>query len=163
MNVGVVAPQSSHWEDSNRAASILVKAFQRLGHKAWLITSVFHDGAPAVDPSLVERSERGFVELEDDVSGVPTLRVLSAKALLPGGGIVLRNFSRILNDVVDAYGLDVVVVLSSFWNGPEEVARLASVRRSLAATGEVSRRSFFRLHPHILYKVLPHQACGICL
>jgi len=143
MNVGVVAPQSSHWEDSNRAASILVKAFQRLEHRAWLITSVFHDGSPAVNPTLVERSERGFVELERDVSGVPTLRVLSAKALLPGGGIVLRNFSRVLNDIVDTYSLDVVVVFSSFWNGPEEVAKLASVRKSLTAAGEVGRRSFF--------------------
>ncbi|MFP3292574.1 MAG: glycosyltransferase [Thermoproteus sp.] len=143
MNVGVVAPQSSHWDDSHRAASILAKALRRLGHRAWLITSVFHDGAPAVEPELVEKSERGFVELENDVAGVPALRVLSAKPLLPSGGVVLRNFSRILGEIVDLYGLDVVVVFSSFWNGPEEAAKWASVRRSLAAAGEAVRRSLF--------------------
>ena len=77
MNVGVVAPQSSHWEDSHRVATELVKAFPRLGHSAWLVTSLFHEGAPALDPDLVEKSEAGFVEVEKDVSGFPTIRVLS--------------------------------------------------------------------------------------
>jgi len=143
MNVGVVAPQSSHWEDSHRAAAILVKAFQRLGHRAWLITSIYHDDEPALDPDLVEKSEKGFVEVEKDASGVPAIRVLSSKPLLPGGGIVLRNFSRVLGEIGDVYGLDVVVVLSSFWNGPEEAAKWATVRKSLIAAGEPVRRAFF--------------------
>jgi Glycosyltransferase len=143
MNVGVVAPQSSHWEDSHRAAAILVKAFQRLGHRAWLITSVYHDDAPALDPDLVEKSERGFVEVEKDVSGVSAVRVLSSKPLLPGGGVVLRNFSKVLGEVVDVYGLDVVVVFSSFWNGPEEAAKWVTVRRSLLAAGEPVKSAFF--------------------
>jgi D-inositol-3-phosphate glycosyltransferase len=140
MNVGVVAPQSSHWEDSHRAAAVLVKAFRRLGHSAWLITSLFHEGAPALDPDLVEKSETGFVEVEKDVSGVPTIRVLSTKPLLPTGAVAFRNFSRILGEIVDSYGLDAVVVLSSFWNGPEEAAKWAAVRRTLAAAGEAVRR-----------------------
>ncbi len=143
MNVGVVAPQSSHWEDTHRAAAILVKAFQRLGHRAWLITSIYHDDVPALDPDLVEKSEKGFVEVEKDVSGVPAIRVLSSKPLLPGGGVMLRNFSRVLGEIVDVYGLDLVIALSSFWNGPEEAAKWAAVRRSLIAAGEPVRRTFF--------------------
>jgi D-inositol-3-phosphate glycosyltransferase len=140
MNVGVVAPQSSHWEDAHRAAAVLVKAFRRLGHSAWLVTSLFHEGAPALDPDIVEKSETGFVEVKKDVSGVPTIRVLSTKPLLPTGAVAFRNFSRILGEVADSYGLDAVVVLSSFWNGPEEAARWAAVRRTLAAAGEAVRR-----------------------
>jgi glycosyltransferase involved in cell wall biosynthesis len=122
-------------------AAVLVKAFRRLGHSAWLVTSLFHEGAPALDPDLVEKSETGFVEVEKDVSGVPTIRVLSTKPLLPTGAVALRNFSRILGELVDSYGLDAVVVLSSFWNGPEEAARWAAVRRTLAAAGEAVRRT----------------------
>ncbi|MEM1925167.1 MAG: glycosyltransferase [Pyrobaculum sp.] len=141
MNILVVAEQSSQWEDLHRAASALVKAFLRLGHKSWLVTGVYHDGAPAVDVGIVEKSESGYVEVGGgDPSGVPTIRVLSLKSLVPPGGVVFRNFSRVLNDLADRYDVDVVITVGSFWNGPEEAARWASVRRSLLEAGEALRR-----------------------
>ncbi|MEM0464209.1 MAG: glycosyltransferase [Pyrobaculum sp.] len=143
MNIAVVAPQSSHWEDTYRAAAVLVKAFLKLGHKSWLITSIFHDGRPAVDVEAVEKSEGGYVVVEGDVSGVPAIRVISGRSLVPPSAIYLRNFPRVLNAIDEAYGLDAVVVVSSFWNGPEDVARWISIKKSLLAIGEVSKRPFF--------------------
>jgi len=139
MNFAVVAPQSSHWEDSHRAAAILVKALRRIGHEAWLVTSVYHDGEPAVDPEVVEKSEEGFVELERDVSGVPTIRVLSARSMLPPGAVALRSFSKILAAVDRRRGVDAVVVFSSFWNGPEEAAKWVTIKKMLAQSGEAEK------------------------
>lgn len=147
MNIAVVAPQSSHWEDLHRAALVLVKALRRLGRKTWLVTSVYHEGRPVVDPQIVEKSENGYVEIEADVAGVPTIRVLSMKSLTPPGGVVLRSFGKILSTLQERYSLDVVVVIASFWNGPEEVARWVSIRRSLVELGEAPRRPFFVFIP----------------
>ncbi|WP_333639294.1 glycosyltransferase family 4 protein [Pyrobaculum aerophilum] len=146
MNIAVISPQSSHWEDAHRAASILVKAFQRLGHKAWLITSIYHDDQLAVKEEVVEKSERGFVEVENDVSGVPTIRVLSSRPIFQPN-IVFRNFVGILNEIDKQYDLDVIVVFSSFWNNPEEVAKWIGVRKSLLSTGEISKRATFVFVP----------------
>lgn len=133
MNVAVVAPQTSRWRDADRAGALLVRALNRSA-KAWLITSIYHEGEPAADEEVLERSLGGYVALKEDPSGVPTIRVLSQRSL--SGGISLRSFPSILRNIDDVLGFDVVVVLSSFWNGPEEVARWAEVRRSLVALGE---------------------------
>jgi len=143
MNIAVVAPETSAWEDEYRAGAILVKALARLGHRAWLVTSIFHEGRPAVDPDAVEKSVEGFVEVKGDPSGVPAIRVLSARPLLPGGRASLRSFAKVLMSLEERLGLDAVVVLSSFWNGPEEVAKWAAVRRALVEAGETSRRAAF--------------------
>lgn len=143
MNIAVVSPQSSRWEDEHRAAVILVKAFRRIGHNAWLVTSVYHEDRPALNPEVVERSERGYVEVKDDPSGVPTIRVLSAKSLLPPWAVSLRAFVKVLSAIDEEYALDAVVVTSSFWNGPEEAAKWISIRKALYSAGEVKKRAVF--------------------
>ncbi|ACB39226.1 glycosyltransferase [Pyrobaculum neutrophilum] len=152
MNIAVVAQQSSRWEDLHRAATVLVKSFRRLGHKAWLVTSIYHEGRPVVDPRIVEKSENGYVEVEADVAGVPTIRVLSMKSLTPPGGVVLRSFGKILGALQERHSLDLVVVVASFWNGPEEAARWISIRRSLAELGEAPGRPLFVFVPAYFVK-----------
>ncbi|MCU7786789.1 glycosyltransferase [Pyrobaculum sp. 3827-6] len=161
MNFVVVAPQSSHWEDSHRAAAILVKALRRIGHEAWLVTSVYHDGEPAVDPEVVEKSEEGFVEVEKDVSGVPTIRVLSAKSMLSPGAVTLRSFSKILAAIDRRRGVDAVVVFSSFWNGPEEAAKWVTIKKMLAQSGEVGRPPalvYIPIYPTGVHGISPVEA-----
>ncbi|MEZ0318576.1 MAG: glycosyltransferase [Pyrobaculum sp.] len=143
MNVAVVAPQSSHWEDEHRAAVVLVKALRRIGHNAWLVASVYHEGRPALDPDVVERSETGFVEARNDPSGVPTIRVLSTKSFFPPGAVSLRAFVKVLSAIDQVYPLDAVIVTSSFWNGPEEAAKWTSIRKALHSAGEVRKRAVF--------------------
>jgi glycosyltransferase involved in cell wall biosynthesis len=161
MNFVVVAPQSSHWEDSHRAAAILVKALRRIGHEAWLVTSIYHDGEPAVDPEVVEKSEEGFVEVEKDVSGVPTIRVLSAKSMLPPGAVTLRSFSKILAAIDRRRGVDAVVVFSSFWNGPEEAAKWVTIKKMLAQSGEAGRPPalvYIPIYPTGVHGISPVEA-----
>ncbi|MFN3804469.1 MAG: glycosyltransferase [Pyrobaculum sp.] len=142
MNVAVVAPQTSDWEDSHRAAAILARAFLKLGHRAWLVAGVYHDGRQLEVAEVVERSEFGYVELREDPSGLPAVRVLSIKPLLHPA-VSFRGFAKILSQLEETYGLDLVVVFSSFWNGPEEVAKWASIKRSLAAAGEAVRKTAY--------------------
>lgn len=142
MNVAVVAPQTSDWEDSHRAGAILARAFLKLGHRAWLVAGVYHNDRQLEVAEAVERSELGYIELREDPSGVPAVRVLSIKPLFQPA-VSFRGFAKILSKLEETYGLDLVVVLSSFWNGPEEVAKLASIKRTLAAAGEAVRKTAY--------------------
>ncbi|MEM1598644.1 MAG: glycosyltransferase [Pyrobaculum sp.] len=143
MNIAVVTPQTSQWEDEHRAAVILVKALRRIGQNAWLISSIYHEGRPALDPDVVEKSDRGYVEVKDDPSGVPTIRVLSVKSLFPPGAVSLRAFVKVLSAINEEYDLDAVVATSSFWNGPEETAKWVAIRKALYSAGEVKKRAVF--------------------
>jgi len=52
----------------------MVRDFIALGHKAYLITSIYHDGVDVIPPeSLAEN--KGYVLVDDPELGIPAIRV----------------------------------------------------------------------------------------
>jgi len=54
----------------------MVKEFRRLGHDAFLITSIYQDSHPVINPDEVKR-RGGYVHVFDRDLGIPVIRVSS--------------------------------------------------------------------------------------
>ncbi|MBP1448609.1 MAG: hypothetical protein JZD41_01125 [Thermoproteus sp.] len=143
MNVAVVVEETSDVEPEPLYAQLLAKWLGRLGHKAWLFTSIFHDGEAAVDRRTVELSEGGYVVL--DLEAIPLVRVLSAKT--SHGRISLKALFGALRSVDEAHGLDAIVAVGSGWNGPEEAARWIAWKKEAVSIGEGAKVPRFCLMP----------------
>lgn len=149
MNVFVVAPQTSSYRGPELTAARLAKWAARLGHKAWLVAGAFHDWEPVVPERDLARSLSGYVAFErDPKAGVPSLRVLSSRSAIPARRIAARDFFSALRRMDEELGVDVLIVHSTFWNGPEEAARWARWKRDLASIGEEVRPTSFLYMPH---------------
>ena len=133
--IGVIMYETSRSKGQELVAQRMVRDFIRLGHEAFLITSLYHDGAK-VASSLGSSKSRGFLYAERDHElGIPVIRVDSYVARWPPRRINFRDFISVLERIVDGFHLDVLITHSTLWNGPEEVARFIEWRRYMKRIG----------------------------
>jgi len=133
-HIGVVIYQTSNSKGQELVAQRMVKEFIKLGHKAYLITSIYHDGVE-VTPSENLKKIKGYVYVEDSDMGIPIIRVYSRIAKWPPRRIVFRDFIPNLERIVDEFKLNVLITHSTLWNGPEEVAKFVAWRRYMRELG----------------------------
>ncbi|MEL9989942.1 MAG: glycosyltransferase [Thermoproteus sp.] len=149
MNVLVVAPQTSSYRGPELTAARMAKWALRMGHKALLVASAFHDWDPVVSERDLARSLSGYISFErDPKAGVPSARALSFKSTIPVRRVTMRDFFSVLRALDEELGVDLLVVHSTFWNGPEEAARWAKWKLELASIGERVRPTVFAYMPH---------------
>jgi D-inositol-3-phosphate glycosyltransferase len=112
----------------------MVRDFNSLGNKTYLITSVYHDGIEVI-PSESLRKGKGYVYVDDPELGIPVIRVDSYVVKWPRRRISFRDFVHVLEKIVDEFGLNVLITHSTLWNGPEEVAKFVAWRRYMRDFG----------------------------
>ena len=132
--IGVIMYQTSKSKGQELVAQRMVREFIKLGHKAYLITSVFHDGEKVVVPENLTKIG-GYIYSEDAEMRIPIIRVESYTARWPPRRIVFRDFISTLEKIVDKFELDVLITHSTLWNGPEEVAKFVEWRRYMKEIG----------------------------
>ncbi len=132
--IGVVMYQTSNSKGQELVAQRMVRDFNTLGHTAYLITSVFHDGVEVIQASSLGKTKR-YVYVEDPELGIPIIRVDSYVVKWPRRRITFRDFVEVLGRVVDEFRLNVLITHSTLWNGPEEVAKFVDWRRYMKNLG----------------------------
>lgn len=132
--IGVLMYQTSNSKGQELVAQRMVRDFIAMGHKAYLITSVYHDGVEVI-PSQNLKKGKGYVFVEDMELGIPVIRVDSYQVKWPRRRISFRDFVHVLEKIVDEFKLNVLISHSTLWNGPEEVAKFVSWRRYMKNLG----------------------------
>jgi D-inositol-3-phosphate glycosyltransferase len=132
--IGVVMYQTSNSKGQELVAQRMVRDFNALGHNAYLITSVFHDGVEAIQARSLGKTKR-YVYVEDPELGIPVIRVDSYVVKWPRRRITFRDFVEVLGRIVDEFRLNVLITHSTLWNGPEEVAKFVDWRRYMKNLG----------------------------
>lgn len=132
--IGIIMYQTSNSKGQELVAQRMARDFNKLGQKAYLITSTFHDGNEVV-PTESLRKGKGYLFAEDDVLKIPVIRVDSYIAKWPPRRIVFRDFIQILERIVDEFELNVLITHSTLWNGPEDVAKFIAWRRDMRNLG----------------------------
>src|SRR3989337_1941925 len=132
--IGVLMYQTSTSKGQELVAQRMVRDFNALGHKAYLITSVYHDGTEVIQAENLRRS-KGYVFVEDPELGIPVIRVDSYVVKWPRRRISFRDFVQVLERIVDEFRLNVLITHSTLWNGPEEVAKFVAWRQYMRDFG----------------------------
>jgi len=132
--IGVVMYQTSTSKGQELVAQRMVRDFNALGHEAYLITSVYHDGAEAIQAQSLGKI-KGYIYVEDPELGIPVIRVDSYAAKWPRRRITFRDFVQVLGRIVDEFKLNMLITHSTLWNGPEEVAKFVAWRRYMKNLG----------------------------
>ncbi len=112
----------------------MVRDFIALGHDAYLITSVYHDGAEVISSESLMKG-KGYISAEDSELGIPIIRVASYLIKWPRRRISFRDFVQVLEKIVDEFKLNVLITHSTLWNGPEETAKFVAWRRYMKDLG----------------------------
>jgi len=126
--------QTSTSKGQELLAQRMVRDFIALGHEAYLITSVYHEGVEVI-PSKNLAKTRGYVFVDDEGLGIPIIRVDSDFVKWPRRRINFRDFVHVLEKIVDEFKLNVLITHSTLWNGPEEVAKFVAWRRYMRDLG----------------------------
>jgi len=132
--IGVIMYQTSKSKGQELVAQRMVREFIKLGHRAYFITSIYHDGMEVVSTENL-RKIGGYVYSEDKELGIPIIRVDSYIGRWPPRRIFFRDFIPTLEKIVDKFQLDVLITHSTLWNGPEEVAKFIEWRREMKNIG----------------------------
>jgi glycosyltransferase involved in cell wall biosynthesis len=132
--IGVIMYQTSMSKGQELVAQRMVREFIKLGHKAYLITSIYHDGIKVVSNEDLRR-RGGYIYVEDSQFDIPIVRVDSYIARWPPRRILFRDFISTLERIVDEFQLDVLITHSTLWNGPEDVAKFIEWRRYMKNIG----------------------------
>jgi glycosyltransferase involved in cell wall biosynthesis len=132
--IGVIIYQTSKSKGQELVAQRMVREFIKLGHRAYLITSIYHDGVKVVLPENLRKMD-GYLYTEDSELSIPVIRVDSYVARWPPRRIVFRDFVSTLERIVEKFQLDVLITHSTLWNGPEEVAKFIEWRRDMKNMG----------------------------
>lgn len=132
--IGVIMYQTSKSKGQELVAQRMVREFIKLGHRAYFITSIYHDGMEVVSTENL-RKIGGYVYSEDKELGIPIIRVDSYIGRWPPRRIFFRDFISTLEEIVDKFRLDVLITHSTLWNGPEEVAKFIEWRRDMKNIG----------------------------
>jgi len=125
--------QTSKTKGQELVAQRMVSYFRRLGHEAFLITSIYHDEKEVVPVDLI--GDKGYVQINDDDLKIPIIRVASFTTQWPPRRIVFKDQVQILERIVDEFSLNVLITHSTLWNGPEEVAKFVEWRRNIKSLG----------------------------
>jgi glycosyltransferase involved in cell wall biosynthesis len=132
--IGVLMYETSTSKGQELVAQRMVRDFNSLGHKAYLITSVYHDGAEVI-PSDSLTESKGYVFVEDPELGIPVIRVASYVVKWPRRRVSFKDFVHVLEKIVDEFKLNVLITHSTLWNGPEDVAKFVTWRRDMRDLG----------------------------
>src|SRR4030042_6861282 len=132
--IGVLMYQTSTSKGQELVAQRMVRDLVSLGHDAYLITSVYHDGAEVISSNSLTDG-KGYVLVEDAELGIPVIRVASYVIKWPRRRISFRDFVPVLERIVDEFKLNVLITHSTLWNGPEEVAKFVAWRRYMKYLG----------------------------
>jgi len=132
--IGVLMYQTSTSKGQELVAQRMVRDFISLGHKAYLITSVYHDGVDVISSDSLTKG-KGYIFVEDSELGIPVIRVDSYVMKWPRRRINFRDFVHVLERIVDEFKLNVLITHSTLWNGPEEVAKFVAWRRYMKDLG----------------------------
>jgi D-inositol-3-phosphate glycosyltransferase len=133
LRIGVIMYQTSSSKGQELVAQRMVSYFRRLGHQAYLITSLYHDGREIVTEDSL--GERGYVEADDGELGIPIIRVGSFTSKWPPRRVSLKDVVHTLEEIVNHFQLNVLITHSTMWNGPEEVAKFVEWRRNIKELG----------------------------
>ncbi len=131
--IGVIMYQTSKSKGQELVAQRMVSYFKKLGHEAYLITSVYHDGEDIVGNNL--SFERGYVLVNDGELDIPIIRVDSLTSRWPPRRIVFKDEIHTLEQITNDFQLNVLITHSTLWNGPEDVAKFVEWRRNIRALG----------------------------
>lgn len=131
--IGVIMYETSRSKGQELVAQRMVSYFKRLGHDAYLITSVFHDGKEVVNEASM--GERGYVQVDDQELLIPVIRIASFVAKWPPRRIAFKDVVHALERIVNDFQLNVLITHGTLWNGPEEVAKFVEWRRNIKALG----------------------------
>lgn len=141
--------QTSNSKGQEVLAQRMVKWARRLGLNAWLITSIYHDDKPVIQPSSVVKSEKRYIMFESDPAiKLPTIRVDSSKAIWPPRRVLFRDFISILRTIDNDIGIDFVITHSTLWNGPEDTSRWVLWKRLMIGLGEVEKNVVYAHMSH---------------
>ncbi len=132
--IGVLMYQTSASKGQELVAQRMVKDFNTMGHKAYLITSAYHDGAEVIQPENLGK-RKGYAFVEDSELEIPIIRVDSYVVKWPRRRICFRDFVQVLEKIVDEFKLNVLITHSTLWNGPEDVGKFVSWRRYMRDVG----------------------------
>lgn len=132
--IGVLMYQTSTSKGQELVAQRMVRDFISLGHEAYLITSVYHDGVDVISSDSLTKG-KGYILVDDSELGIPVIRVASYVMKWPRRRISFRDFVNILERIVDDFKLNVLITHSTLWNGPEEVAKFVAWRRYMKDLG----------------------------
>jgi D-inositol-3-phosphate glycosyltransferase len=132
--IGVLMYQTSTSKGQELVAQRMVRDFISIGHEAYLITSLYHDGAEVISPKSLTEA-KGYVKVEDPELGIPVIRVASYVIKWPRRRISFKDFIHVLERIVDEFKLNVLITHSTLWNGPEEVAKFVAWRRYMKDLG----------------------------
>jgi D-inositol-3-phosphate glycosyltransferase len=135
--IGVIMYQTSKSKGQELVAQRMVREFIKMGHEAFLITSIFHDEKEMISRFSV-RKTGGYTLIRDSELGIPVIRVDSYIARWPPRRILFRDFMSTLSNIVDKWRLDGLITHSTLWNGPEEVAKFVQWRRDMRNIGGYS-------------------------
>ncbi|MBI2870060.1 MAG: glycosyltransferase [Chloroflexi bacterium] len=126
--------QTSGSKGQELVAQRMVRQFNKLGQKAYLITGRSHDDREVV-PAESFKKGRGYLYVEDSVLKIPVIRVDSYTAKWPPRRIIFRDFIDTLERIVEDFELNVLITHSTLWNGPEDAAKLVTWRRDMRQMG----------------------------
>lgn len=133
LRIGIIMYQTSRTKGQELVAQRMTRYFRRLGHEAYLITSLYNDGKETINEDFV--GDKGFIEAHDAEFGIPIIRVAGFTSKWPPRRILFKDLVHTLENIVNTFQLNVLITHSTLWNGPEEVAKFVEWRRNIKALG----------------------------
>jgi len=131
--IGVIMYQTSKTKGQELVAERMVWYFRRMGHEAYLITSVYHDGEEVISESSL--GEDGYILIDDAELQIPVIRVGSITSKWPHRRVLFQDSIYTLEKIVNRFKLNVLITHSTLWNGPEDVAKFVEWRRNVKESG----------------------------
>jgi glycosyltransferase involved in cell wall biosynthesis len=115
-------------------AQRMVRAFRKIGHDAYLITSLYHDGDEVIPAESLPK-DKNYAYSDDNELEIPVIRVNSSVSRWPPRRIAFMDFIHTLEMIVNDFKLNVLITHSTLWNGPEDVAKFVEWRRNIRELG----------------------------
>lgn len=131
--IGVIIYQTSISKGQELVAERMVWYFRRMGHEAYLITSVYHDGQEIISEDSL--GDDGYVLIDDAELKIPIIRVASITSRWPPRRVLFKDPIYTLERIVNKFKLNVLITHSTLWNGPEDVAKFVDWRRNVKELG----------------------------
>lgn len=131
--IGVIVYQTSTSKGQELVAERMVWYFRKMGHEAYLITSVFHDGQEIISEGSL--GDEGYVLIDDAELHIPIIRVASITSRWPPRRVLFKDSIYTLEQIVNKFKLNVLITHSTLWNGPEDVAKFVDWRRNVKELG----------------------------
>jgi len=123
LRIGVIMYQTSNSKGQELVTQRMTREFIKLGHTAYLITSPYKDGTRVISDGVFEKSEKGYLVVEDNTVHLPIIMVNGYISSWPPRRIMFRDSISVLRRISTDLNLNTIITHSTLWNGPEEVAK----------------------------------------